>query len=355
MAEQTAPAGAQQERPFTVAVLGGTGYTGAELIRLLAEHPNAELAFLSSERSAGQSVASVLPWLRNHPVAGKLKYRPLDELTEVDVAFGCLPGGQLPGKMGLVAERAKRVLNLAGDFRLRDPEQAAAHYPASAAWPEPFAYHVPEFDDVPENRFVNLPGCMAVSTIYALRPLLAAGLVEDDVVVDAKTGSSGSGRTSNEHPADRAGNFRVHKLFGHRHGPEIAQALADYAGGAAPRLQFSTYSLDTPRGIVITAYSRLRPGVTGLDVRRAYAASYARTPFVRLRQSPKSPQDFPMLKSVVGSNVAEVAVSVRDGRCVIVAALDNLLKGAAGQAVQVFNRLHGLPEATGLPFTAVAP
>ncbi|MFH9349584.1 N-acetyl-gamma-glutamyl-phosphate reductase [Kitasatospora sp. NPDC017646] len=354
MAEQTAPAGARQGRPVTVAVLGATGYTGAELIRLLLDHPYAELAFLSSERSAGRTVGAVLPWLRNHPAAAKLTFRPLDELPEVDVAFGCLPGGQLPPRMGLVAKRAGRVLNLAGDFRLRDPEQAAAHYPASADWPEPFAYHVPEFADVPRDRFVNLPGCMAVTTVYALRPLFAAGLVEDDVVVDAKTGSSGSGRGSTEHPADRAGNFRVHKLFGHRHAPEVVQALTDYAG-AAPELHFSTYSLDTPRGILVTAYSRLRPGVTALEVRRAYAASYARTPFVRLRPSPRSPQDFPMLKSVIGSNVAEVAVSVRGGRCVTVAALDNLLKGAAGQAVQTFNRLHGLPEATGLPFTAVAP
>lgn len=354
MAEYRDPAGVHDERPITVAVLGGTGYTGGELIRLLLDHPKVELVFASSERSAGLSVGSVLPWLRNCPRSTKLKYRPLDELPEVDVAISCLPGGELPGRMGLVAERAKRVLNVGGDFRLRDPEQAALHYPASAAWPESFAYYVPEFTEVPENRFVNLPGCMAVTTLYALRPLFAEQLVEPDVVVDAKTGSSGSGRGSTEHPAERSGNFRVHKPFGHRHGPEILQAMADYAG-AVPDLQFSTYSLDTVRGIVVTAYSRLRPGVTALDVRRAYAASYARTPFVRLRPSPKSPQDFPMLKSVVGSNMAEVAISVRGDRCVTVAALDNLIKGAAGQAVQAFNLLHGLPEKSGLPFTAVAP
>jgi LysW-gamma-L-alpha-aminoadipyl-6-phosphate/LysW-L-glutamyl-5-phosphate reductase len=341
-------------RRITVAVLGATGYTGAELVRLLLDHPYAEPVFLSSRRSAGEPVGAVLPALRNHPAAAGLTFRPLGELEQVDIAFGCLPGGRLPDLMDLVAGRAKRVVNLAGDFRLRAPGPAAAHYPASAAWPESFAYHVPEFGDVPENRFVNLPGCMAVTTIYALRPLFAAGLVEADVVVDAKTGSSGGGRTSTEHPADRIGNFRIHKLYGHRHAPEIVQALSD-AGDTIPDLQFSTYSLDTARGIVVAAYSRLRPGVSALDVRRAYARCYARTPFVRLRPQPKSPQDFPMLKTVVGSNVAEVAVSVRDGRCVTVAALDNLVKGAAGQAVQTLNQIYALPEATGLPFTAVAP
>ncbi|GAA4859903.1 N-acetyl-gamma-glutamyl-phosphate reductase [Kitasatospora terrestris] len=340
-----------------VAVAGASGYTGGEVIRLLLDHPDVELAFLSAERSAGTPIGAVHPWLRNHPGAAGLKFRPLAELEEVDVAFGCLPTGTLPGKLPLLAERAKRVLNLAGDFRLRDPQEVQEFYPRTAATPseEEFAYYVPELSQgVPEGRFINLPGCMAVATIYALYPLFAEQLVEPQVVVDAKTGSSGGGRGSSEQPAERSGNFRVHKLHGHRHTPEIRQAIAEFTG-TAPELRFSTHSLDVPRGIMVTAYSRLRPGTAALDVKRAYAKAYVGKPFVRVRPAPKAPQDFPMLKAVNGSNVAEVAVAVKGEQCVAVAALDNLIKGAAGQAIQAMNLISGFDEAAGLPRTAVSP
>ncbi|GAA3070356.1 N-acetyl-gamma-glutamyl-phosphate reductase [Streptomyces roseofulvus] len=343
-----------------VAVIGGSGYTGGEVIRLLLEHPQVELAFLSAERNAGAAVGSVHPWIRNHPKAAGLKFRPLAELADiepVDIAFGCLPTGALPELLPLIAAHAKRVLNLGGDFRLRDEKQIGTHYPKTAAHPplEEFAYFVPELStSVPESRFISLPGCMAVTSIYALYPLFAGSLVNEQVIVDAKTGSTGGGRGSDEPPAERTGNFRVHKLHGHRHAPEIRQALADFTG-AGIDLRFSTHSLDVARGIMVTAYTRLRPGVSALDVKRAYAKAYVGKPFVRVRPAPKAPQDFPMLKAVVGSNVAEVAIAVRDDQVVAVAALDNLIKGAAGQAIQAMNLICGLDETAGLPTTAVSP
>ena len=345
------------EQRIRVAVAGASGYTGGEVIRLLLDHPNVELAFLSAERSAGTPVGAVHPWLRNHPGASGLKFRPLEELEEVDVAFGCLPTGTLPARLPLLAERAKRVLNLAGDFRLRDAGEVQRHYPKTAAHPasEDFAYYVPELSDgVPESRFISLPGCMAVATIYALYPLFADALVLPQVVVDAKTGSTGGGRGGTEQPAERSGNFRVHKLHGHRHTPEIRQALTDFTG-SAPELRFSTHSLDVPRGIMVTAYTQLRPGTSALDVKRAFARAYVGSPFVRVRPAPKAPQDFPMLKAVVGSNVAEVAIAVKDDQCVAVTALDNLIKGAAGQAIQAMNLVSGFEETAGLPRTAVSP
>jgi LysW-gamma-L-alpha-aminoadipyl-6-phosphate/LysW-L-glutamyl-5-phosphate reductase len=345
------------DQKITVAIAGASGYTGGELTRLLLDHPRVELAFLSAERNAGTPVGVAHPALRNHPAAAGLKFRPLHELTDVDIAFACLPTGALPSRMPLLAERAKRVLNVAGDFRLRDPHDVRAHYPASTDHPASgqFSYYVPELSvGLPESRFINLPGCMAVTTLYALYPLFAESLTEPRVVVDAKTGSTGGGRDASEHPAERAGNFRVHKLHGHRHRPEICQALAEFTG-TTPDLQFSTHSLDIPRGILVTAYTRLRPGVSALDAKRAFARAYVGKPFVRVRPAPRSPQDFPMLKAVVGSNVAEVAVAVRGEECVVVAALDNLIKGAAGQAVQAMNLVCGLEETLGLPRTAVSP
>ena len=338
-----------------VAVLGASGYTGAELIRLLLDHPRVELAYLSSERNSGQPIASVLPGIRNHPGATKLRFAPLEACDEVDVAFGCLPTGALPPHMTKLAERAGRVINLAGDFRLTDPDEAAVHYPGSEEWTEAFEYFVPEFSPPPgDARFLNLPGCMAVATLYALQPLVAADLAAEDVVVEAKTGASGSGSKSTEHPAERIGNFRVHKPYGHRHAPEISQALRTFSG-RTPRLRFSTFSLDVSRGILVSAYGLLRPGVSRLDVKRAYGTAYAHSPFVKARSQLKKPMDFPMLKSVVGSNMAEVAVAVRGDQYVAVTAIDNLIKGAAGQAVQAFNLIHGFEESTALPFTAVTP
>lgn len=345
------------DQKLRVAVIGASGYTGGEVIRLLLEHPGVELAFLSAERSAGVPVGAVHPWLRNHPAVARLKFRPLGELEYVDVAFSCLPTGALPERLPIVADHAARVLNLAGDFRLRDPEEVVRHYPKTAQHPPPeeFGYFVPELSDtLPEGRFVSLPGCMAVATLYGLYPLFAGGLAVDRVIVDAKTGSTGGGRGGGEPPAERSGNFRVHKLHGHRHTPEIHQALEEFTG-ASMDLQFSTHSLDVPRGILVTGYSRLREGVEPLDVKRAYAKAYVGKPFVRVRPAPRAPQDFPMLKAVVGSNVAEVAVSVKDGECVTVAALDNLVKGAAGQAIQAMNLLSGFDETLGLPRTAVSP
>jgi len=336
---------------LTVAVLGATGYAGGELARLLVNHPDVEIAFVSSESQAGQPLSRVLPSLRYDSRAAGLVLARAGELPDVDVAFSCLPTGSLPSVLRELASRAKRVINLAGDFRLRDPALLARHYPQAAAVQESFAYYVPDLYPVPEARLINLPGCMAVATIYALYPLLAGDLVEPEIAVQAATGSSGAGRKALESHAERAGNVRVHRLHGHRHGPEVVQALADLTG-AQVDLQFSTVSLDVSRGIMATAFSRLRPGVEPTAVKRAYAQAYRNTPFVRSRPaSPRFPSDLPMLSTVVGSNVAEVAAAAGGRWCVTVTALDNLLKGAAGQAVQAMNLVHGLPETAGLPFS----
>ncbi|GIH09802.1 N-acetyl-gamma-glutamyl-phosphate reductase 1 [Rhizocola hellebori] len=331
---------------ITVAVLGGSGFIGAELIRLLAGHPQVELKFISSARHAGQRVGQVVPGLRNS-AAGERRMRSIDELSKVDVAVACLPNGTLPGILEEVSGKADLVVNVAGDFRLREPGEVAKHYPESAGgWRHPIPYWVPEFCGKPIEPVLNLPGCMAAATLYALYPLFRDGLAAPQVVVDAKTGSSGSGSGSVEHPAVREGNVRVHKLHGHRHAPEVRQALTDLTGHT-PDLQFSTFSLPVARGVMVAAYGRLLPGAEDGDVRRAYAKAYADTPFVRVANG-RTPMSMPMLKTVVGSNVAEVGVAVDEDRWVAVSTLDNLIKGGAGQAVQALNRVYGLDERLGL-------
>jgi N-acetyl-gamma-glutamyl-phosphate reductase len=339
---------------MTTAVLGGSGFIGAELVRLLAGHPEADLAFVSSEAHAGQRLGRAVPGLRNASVAGH-RLRALAELPKVDVAIACLPTGTLPECLEMVCERANLVLNVAGDYRLHDPAEVAAHYPASEGCRRaPVPYYVPEFSARPTGPVISLPGCMASAALYALYPLCHAGLIQPQVVVDAKTGSSGGGsHDGHEHPAVRDGNVRVHKLHGHRHEPEIRQALLDLTG-AAVDLQFSAFSLPMARGVLVAAYSKLRDGAGLAQVRQAYARAYAGTPFVRV-VSGSGAMSMPMLKTVTGSNVVEVGASVEGSRCVTVAALDNLIKGGAGQAVQALNKLHGLDERLGLPESAPWP
>lgn len=338
---------------ITAAVLGGSGFIGAEVLRLLAAHPGVEPVFVSAERQAGQRVGQVMPALRNTPLA-RQQLRPLNDLPKVDVAVSCLPTGVLPASLEHVTGQADLVINVAGDYRLRHPDDIARHYPESVAgWREPIPYYLPDFSPKPAGQVISLPGCMAVASILALYPLLRDGLVEHRVVVEAKTGSSGAGHVSTEHPAIRDGNVRVHKLHGHRHGPEVRQALGDLTG-VTPDLQFTAISLPVSRGVLACAYTWLAPGVTAPEVRRAYGRVYRDTPFVHLNAG-RSAMTFPMLKTVVGTNNAEVGFAVEDGRCVSVTAVDNVIKGGAGQAVQAINRIFGLPETLGLPEVASWP
>lgn len=332
------------------AILGASGYVGAELLRLLLSHPRVEVAFASSEGSSGEPAAEVLPGLRHHPRAKGLVLRRMADLESVDAAFSCLPNGMLPERLAFIAQKAGVVFNLAGDFRLKDRAELERHYPGSlrCEWPGSERYFVPELcPDPSPSKVVSLPGCMAAATLYALYPLCRHGLIESMVVADVKTGSSGSGKEGSEHPSERAHNFRPHKLHGHRHRPEIVQALKSLAG-ADVQLQFSTHSLDLPRGVFVTVYTRLKEGVDSLEVKRAYARSYLNAPFVRTLWKNNGRLGLPMLKTVVGTNSVELATSVEGRSCVAVAALDNLVKGAGGQAVQSMNRMWGFAETLGL-------
>ncbi len=340
-----------------VAILGASGYTGGELLRLLLSHPLSEVVFISSESLAGKPAALAIPTLRHYPKAKGVVFKTLNELPKVDIAFSCLPSGRLPEILQFVADRSNIIFNLAGDYRLKARQDIERHYPNSlrGPWPDSESYFIPEFcADIQSAKVISLPGCMAAAALYALYPLCRLDLIEDNIIVDAKTGSSGAGKTDPEHPAERVCNFRAYKLHGHRHQPEITQALKFFARRDVD-LQFSTHSLDLPRGIFVTAYTKLREGVTTLDVKRAYIQSYLKTPFVHYLSPRPGRLSVPMIKTVVGTNFVDIASSIEGRSCVTVAALDNLLKGAAGQAIQALNRFMGVDETLGLAVGGMWP
>ncbi|GLR12195.1 N-acetyl-gamma-glutamyl-phosphate reductase 1 [Chitinimonas prasina] len=345
-------------KTVTVSVLGAAGFVGGELIRLLQSHRHVQLVDVTSRARAGQPIGRSLPALRHFPETGRKRFATIEAMREVDIVFSCLPGGVLPKIMEQIRPKARRIINLAGDYRLRDPALLARHYPETAVTgvPADSRYVIPELwqPEYADSSLLNLPGCMAVATFYGLYPLVARGLVESEIVAEAKTGSSGSGKESAEHPAERSHNYRPYMLSGHRHEPEIMQALHDHTGHQVA-LRFSAGSLDSPRGIAVSSFLTLREGVTELDVRKAFFSTYGTTRFVRYLGPAQGPWSMPMLKTVVGSNAVEVATDIDGRRCTVVSALDNLIKGAAGQGIQAMNLAEGFDEDEGLSHGGMWP
>lgn len=295
-----------------VAVLGATGLTGRELLRLLFAHPNVDIVFASSESSAGSSLAAAVPSLRREPAAKGLRLQELADLTSVDVVFSCLPNGLLPENLAVVEARAGRIINLASDYRLRDRGDLDNDYPASvaSAWPDADTYFVPELcSETPSTKLVSLPSGTAWATLLALHPLVRRQLVDVDVLTDARTAAPVS-----ERPNDR-------------HRSEIVDVLERMTGTRLD-MRFSALRLDSPRDIVVTTYSKLKPWVTPLDVERAYQQAYANSELVRHRAGRRA---LP----------ADVATTIEGRNCVTVATLDDRAQATAALALQAFDRLVG--------------
>lgn len=333
---------------YTAAILGGSGFVGGELYRLLSTHPQIDVQFVSSESKKGLPVERQMRSFRRHSHKPGLKFSSISDIKDnhYDLVFSCLPNGKLPQMVSLVSEHCTRLFNLSGDYRFDEEAINAVHYPATPGSLPPQVvsqYFVPEFTTPdPAATLINLPGCMAVASLYALWPLVSKQLVAGNIIVDAKTGSSGAGKSSAETHAERSHNFRLYKAFSHRHGPEVAklqQLTADPLD-----ITFAAFSLDTARGIYVSAYSTLKPGCTAADVRQAFFSHYQQTPFVHYLKNGQ----VPMLKTVCGTNHAEVATLVEGDKCLSLCSLDNLLKGAAGQAVQAANLWLGLEPFAGL-------
>ena len=346
---------------LSASIVGGSGYTGGEVLRLLLGHPEVEVKQVTSERQAGKFVYSTHPNLRKRT---QLKYTPLASLEPADVLFLCLPHGVSMATLPQLADKAEVVVDLSADFRLSHPDDYPTWYNREHPAPEylgKFVYGVPELhrDELRGARFISGAGCMATAAILGLYPLFRAGVVDTRVptVVEAKTGSSGSGGESGpaSHHPERSGVIRSFKPTGHRHSAEVIQELA--CDGCRPPIAFSATAVEAVRGILATSHVFLKEPLQDKDLWRIYRAAYKDEPFMRIVKEATGLHRYPEPKILSGSNYCDVGWE-RDphsNRVVVMAALDNLMKGAAGMGVQALNIRCGFPETAGLEFPGLHP
>jgi N-acetyl-gamma-glutamyl-phosphate reductase len=328
-------------------VIGASGYTGYELTGILNRHPAVEISFATSTSSAGRLLSDLYPGGPDLPLLAT----GTAPLAEADVVFLCLPhAAAAPTAVAALAAGA-RVIDLSADFRLKNSQQYARWYgvehPAPALLDEA-VYGLTEFsrDLLPAARLVANPGCYPTSILLALRPLLLAGLATGTIIADSKSGVSGAGRApkQNTHFVEVSNNFSAYKVGrAHRHLPEMEQAMA-YWQEDAPALIFTPHLLPVPRGILSTIYVPLKPGVTEGALHELYSLTYEGEPFVKVLPRGQGAT----LAHVVHSNRCAIGLTEAAGTLVITSSIDNLVKGAAGQAVQNMNLLFDLPETAGL-------
>jgi N-acetyl-gamma-glutamyl-phosphate reductase len=332
--------------PTKVAIVGVTGYAGGELARLVLRHPEARLVAAVARSHHGEPLRSVQPHL--HSVPDSLVIGA--DVGDAEVVFTALPAGEAARQAGQWLGDGRTVVDIGSDFRLHDPRLYERWYGYTHPAPELLrdaVYGLTELarDRIRTARIIANPGCYPTATLLALAPALRAKLVTGELIVDAKSGVSGAG-----HNVDEAYLFgtidesvRPYGVPKHRHTPEIVQEAALLLG-AAPKLTFTPHLIPMTRGLIATCYAPLRSGVTAKDVADAYAREYAEEPFVRAVTS------FPATKATLGSNwcLVHAVVDEENGRLVAFGALDNLVKGAAGSALQNFNARFGYPETMGL-------
>jgi N-acetyl-gamma-glutamyl-phosphate reductase len=337
-------------------VLGATGYVGGELLRLLAAHPNFELAAAVSERCQGQAIADTFPHLAGaHP--GKRFSTHADCFSNIDrganvALFSAAPHGESAALIARTLATAEQqslkvhVVDSSADFRYTQQADYEAVYGGTHGAPEllaQFSSAVPEHAASVTAPHVGHPGCFATAVLLAAVPLLQSGLTEAEIFVSGTTGSTGSGRSPQEgtHHPERHSNLYAYKPLAHRHAPEIAQLCAA-ASGRASKVHFVPHSGPFARGIYATVQAKSLHAVSAQQLRDTFTAAYADAPFVHIVDTT------PRLKNVVASNYCHIGVAVDDDAVVVMSAIDNLVKGAAGGAVQWMNRLCELPETSGL-------
>lgn len=339
-------------------IIGASGYGGGELVRLLAGHPEVALAHLTAETRAGEAMADLYPNLRGFTAAVTEPADAAAIARDSDVVFIALPNGRAMELAPVLAPQA-RVIDLGADFRFRDALVYERWYKAAHAHPDLLdgaAYGLTEFRraEIRRARIVGNPGCYPTAALLVILPLLQAGVVErEGIIVDAKSGVSGAGRsaTMGTHFSEVNENVTPYNVAAHRHTPEIEQELSALAGGPVA-VVFTPHLIPMTRGILATVYLRGRGGLTTEQGTAILREAYAGEPFVRVLA-----EGLPQTKATSGSNFCDVAVRVdgRTGTVIAMAALDNLVKGASGQAIQNMNVMLGFPEELGLRAPGLYP
>ena len=338
-------------------IVGGSGYAGGELLRLLLAHPEIEVAQVTSRSHLGEYVHQVHPNLRKRTL---LKFTDPDSIQPVDLLFLALPHGSAQHKIGEFAALAPTIVDLSADFRLHNAKDYEHWYGSPHAAPEwlpKFVYGLPELhrDELREAHYASGVGCNATASNLALLPLIKAGQVDQNkqVILELKVGSSEGGAEGNAgtHHPERAGVIRTFSAYGHRHTGEVIQETG------LTNVSLTMTSVELVRGVLATAHATVKAGVVTKDLWKAYRSAAADNPFLRVVKEQRGLYRVPEPKILAGSNYADLGFDLDEsnGHVVSICAIDNLMKGAAGTAVQCMNLMLGFDETLGLEFSGLHP
>ncbi len=344
-----------------VGIIGASGYVGGELLRILLQHPMVNISFATSRQYAGEYIFRLHPNLKGLTQMRFSDGDPVSLASKVDIVFLALPHGVSMKIVPRIVELGVRIIDMSADFRLKDPEVYKKWYGIEHKAPDllnKFVYGLPELhrDELKNAHYIAVPGCIATASILSLAPLAKFGLMNNIVVIDAKVGSSGSGSKLSlaSHFSERFGVVRPYKPIGHRHTAEIEQELKTVSGKEY-KIALSAHAVNMVRGILTTSY--VLNQATEQMVWKAYRSMYQDEPFIRFIKDHKGLYKYPDPKIVIGSNFIDIGFEIdrHVDRVVVMGAIDNLIKGAAGNAVQSMNIMLGFKENEGLITAALHP
>lgn len=345
-------------KKIAVAVLGASGYIGIELLQRLVDHPHVNLVFIGSESNVGEYPSTLFPPLRRHDFFKKTKFSGIDNLCDSDVVISALPAGVLPKHLEKILPKTKKIINISGDFRLADLNEIKEFYPESLLVQNTIdsQYIIPDFSNDFSAKILNMPGCIAGAVIYALSPLAESGLLSEEVIVDAKVGSSGGGKKQSDSHSIRANNAKTYKMLNHRHAPEIKQYLNKYTM-ELKRVFLTVTSIDITRGILVHVHGNTNRKITDAELYSLFRNYYKNHQFHYITCFKKGNEKLPSIKAVQGTNDCEIgfAIDKSSNHFVITTAIDNLVKGGAGNAIHALNKLYGFDINLGLRSNVLWP